>query len=545
MAESKSSPLNQASSQTGASLTASAPHLRHRPLTRSATGTFAEPPPTPPGPGRLRRSSTFSDTVSEARQSIKSSTDDLFLPRVHSRITAPDNENESHWQSVPLVLALLPAVGGLLFKNGTAVATDITLLIVTAVFLNWSIRLPWDWYRSAQEMAQRVPSEEEFDMDVIIEEPEPEPGKEEDRDKDTSPQEGESIRPAISPPVRTPQSEAAKAAVKELHQHELVALASCFVFPLIGAWLLHAIRSQLSRPSEGLVSNYNLTIFLLAAEIRPFSHLLKMVQARTLYLQRVVASSKLERREKIDAAKIRDLSTRLEELEAHIADSASKNQDQQQQLPRSPLDDHPSPTTAPVADTKPSDSNTLLTTLREQIQPDLEALNRAMRRYEKRTALSAYETETRLQSLEKRVSDAISLSAATQRSTSAQRRSPLFILLNWLCAAVVLPMQALWALGSLPPRAAGWGMKRAIGLVMGGGGKTGGGRSSAETGKGPSNKRRSGGVGGSKRSSLPIQVSSKGVTQGPTVGFGSRPQQRGFGMGMGTGKMAMSDIRGI
>ena len=98
--------------------------------------------PAPPGP-KLRRASTLSDTVSEARQSIKSSTDELFLPRVDAGRHATEHEHESAWQSTPLALALLPALAGIFFHNGTAVFTDLTLLVLAAVFLNWSIRLPW------------------------------------------------------------------------------------------------------------------------------------------------------------------------------------------------------------------------------------------------------------------------------------------------------------------------------------------------------------------------------------------------------------------
>lgn len=50
---------------------------------------------------------------------------------------------ESNWQSAPLGLALLPAIAGIFSKNGSAVVTDITLLILAAIFLNWSVRLPW------------------------------------------------------------------------------------------------------------------------------------------------------------------------------------------------------------------------------------------------------------------------------------------------------------------------------------------------------------------------------------------------------------------
>lgn len=115
-------------------------NLRQRPLGRAAT--FAEA-----SPSKYRRNSAISDTVSEARQSIRDSTDELLFPRakaasINPRI-ADAQHHDSHWQSAPLALALFPAVGGMFFDNGSAFVTDATLLILAAVFLNWSVRLPW------------------------------------------------------------------------------------------------------------------------------------------------------------------------------------------------------------------------------------------------------------------------------------------------------------------------------------------------------------------------------------------------------------------
>ena len=90
--------------------------------------------------GLDRRNSTLSDSLSEARNSIRSSTDDLFLPRVSKD---RDSLEESHWHSSPLGLALLPAIAGIFFQNGSSIVTDVTLLVLAAIFLNWSVRLPW------------------------------------------------------------------------------------------------------------------------------------------------------------------------------------------------------------------------------------------------------------------------------------------------------------------------------------------------------------------------------------------------------------------
>jgi hypothetical protein len=111
--------------------------LRQRGLNRGAT--FAD------GfvPLNRRRNSVFSEGLSETHKSLRSSTDDLLLPRYKSGSAIASQHKPSHWHSIPLGLALLPAVGGLLFKDGSAVITDVTLLALAAIFLNWAVRLPW------------------------------------------------------------------------------------------------------------------------------------------------------------------------------------------------------------------------------------------------------------------------------------------------------------------------------------------------------------------------------------------------------------------
>lgn len=123
------------SMQSGRASNSPAPGLRQRSVGRAATFTEG-------APQVVRRSSSFvSETLSESRRSLRSSTDDLFLPRVKSE--HQDNLESSHWHSLPLGLALLPAVGGLFFQNGSAFITDISLLGLAALFLNWAVRLPW------------------------------------------------------------------------------------------------------------------------------------------------------------------------------------------------------------------------------------------------------------------------------------------------------------------------------------------------------------------------------------------------------------------
>ncbi|KAL1878984.1 hypothetical protein Plec18167_004279 [Paecilomyces lecythidis] len=399
---------------------------------------------------KVRRNSVLSDSVSEARYSLRSSTDDLLFPRASKDPIADIREGESHWHSAPLALALLPAIGGILFKNGSAVITDVTLLVLAAIFLNWSVRLPWDWYKSAQAIRQRTTAD--FGVQELTEEP----GSIDEADEPSSSKPEDKVDSTPKSNERLQQSAAVGAANKELRIHELAALASCFVFPVIGTWLLHAIRSKLSRPSEGLVSNYNLTIFLLASEIRPFSHLLKMVQGRTLFLQRVVASSPFEE-DRIDTNKVVDIAKRLDELEAYVANKAAER------IP----DSGKAPETSSAPDMSQQVVMQATSEVRRGLQPELDALNRAMRRYEKRTTLTNLQIESELQKLETRVQDAIALAAAAQRSTAGGHQNYALILLDWVCAIVVLPVQATWALASMPSRIATWGLfhvKSVLGL---------------------------------------------------------------------------------
>lgn len=128
------------SSHTTANAIPNPPFMRHRISGRAAAfdeglGTLS--------PSQMRSNSMFSiSSFDETRRSLRTSTDDLLLPRV-SRPEDDLHEEPSQWQSLPLALAIIPAFGGLLFSNGRATVTDILLLGLSAIFLNWSLRLPW------------------------------------------------------------------------------------------------------------------------------------------------------------------------------------------------------------------------------------------------------------------------------------------------------------------------------------------------------------------------------------------------------------------
>ncbi|OAF62866.1 hypothetical protein VC83_00608 [Pseudogymnoascus destructans] len=142
-------------------------HHRIRPLPASPPRLSPRiPPPRPHSPARSpsplsdhppaprRRSSLISlisidslSSLSSARRTLHSDSASLLHPP-----PVDAHDGLSAWHSLPLAFALLPALGGLMFKDGSRFVSDVLLLGLAAVFLNWSVRLPWDWYRSAQEI---------------------------------------------------------------------------------------------------------------------------------------------------------------------------------------------------------------------------------------------------------------------------------------------------------------------------------------------------------------------------------------------------------
>ena len=306
------------------------------------------------------------------------------------------------------------------------------------------MRLDREWYHSAQstQTTSYPPGEDSFTDDAITEAGSEIEGEKLEASHETAKNSTSEFSKTNNGRLLSQSSSAS-----ELRLHELIALSTCFVSPVIGAWLLHTIRSQLSRPSEGLVSNYHLTIFLLAAEVRPLGHLIKLVQARTLYLQHSLYLSSIEGAMGHDPQKLQDLSARLDDLEAHIAPSATGFA----------KDSLPPATTAQVT-----------AQVRKSLQPDIEALNRAVRRYEKRATLLSMQTESRLQDLEYRMADAITLAAAVERSiTQRPKHSSAFTLLDWVCAVIVIPVQTIMVCTNLPAKAVRTTVKAVEGYIGG------------------------------------------------------------------------------
>lgn len=130
--------------------TSSRPQLARRDSHGAAVGTSSsfERSNSTSSPG-ARRQQPFlprrrSSAVSDFSHSMADSTESLLLPnRAAGHTRGKRDDESSHWHSVPLAFAILPAIGGLFFKDGSSFITDVFLLGLGALFLNWFVRMPW------------------------------------------------------------------------------------------------------------------------------------------------------------------------------------------------------------------------------------------------------------------------------------------------------------------------------------------------------------------------------------------------------------------
>jgi hypothetical protein len=396
--------------------------------------------------------------------------DSILLDRAAAtrRNTAANEESEDtpeQWHSIALIFVALPALAGVFFENGSAVVTDMLMLGLGCLFLYWSVKWPWyflhmhieflsytkqayrQWYYSTQELklADEDPTAEfavldESDDELDAKSPPKSPDTKDkigDNEKKTTAA-TESFRARGQRPSRSDLKRGE--AVKALQSLEIMALSSCFLSPAAVAYMLHSIRPYLSRPSGGVVSNSNLTLFVLAAELRPVLHFFRLVEERTFHLQRIVTS--------LPASEEKQLEERVEALAQRIEEFETK----------SPLA-RPFPAPGGISGrqdltvTSPQASSDLERSLRQSLQPQLDALTRAVRRYEKRATTQAIVTEARLQDLEARLKDALSLAAAvsrnSQKSSLLQQTSDL---VKWM---LTKPLEALSQIMLLPFQIAG------------------------------------------------------------------------------------------
>lgn len=270
-----------------------------------------------------------------------------------------------------------------------------------------------------------------------------------DEDETPTPSRQQNRSPDIETEVIDSESEIA---AQKLRQTELFALVSCVAAPLLGGWLLHYIREFLSRPSEGVVSTFNIHLFVMAAEIRPAMKLMEMIKQRSLHLQRLVHKSTLEGTTTQPPAQVN-----LEPFDTRVAQVENTIEELRMSVMR-----------------VQGGREEVVTGVREGIRGEVEALNRiypfprllflvpiiilivgAVRRYEKSFALHRAHTEDRINLLSSRINDlTLVVSDTTQGSAG---------ILNLILSIPETGLHFIQAMLSLPKAL----LRRVLQLLLG------------------------------------------------------------------------------
>lgn len=426
--------------------------LRRRPT--SMISVLSSEPGEAPTQSFRRRSSTPSDF---SIAGFRDGTQEILNPSA-AKHSASAQDGSSILSSLPLAFALLPAFFGALFEGGEAVITDVMLLVLVFVFLRYTILQPWQWYHETQEVRIRqevgldqifedvseegIPPKMSASMTTLDEVPEEESQDGEEDDHHSHEGRKPHAQPETTQSIeKQNRTRAQEAAVSELYVHEVLALLACFLSPILGAYLLHWIRAYLTR-SEGLLADFNIIIFLMAAELRPISHALKLVQARTLHLQRVVQAVPLPRSTSVQLEEMRIRLAQLE-LRAENAEHATASalesaravhQQQQEQQQQNG--------TAAGAANPPTNKDATVREVRNAIQPDIDAVTRAVRRYEKKVTIMAVQTAARLGNMDTRLDDAVALAAAAAKQHNSAQWGIVALaawLVDWAVTIITMP----------------------------------------------------------------------------------------------------------
>ncbi|KAK7206058.1 hypothetical protein BZA70DRAFT_275598 [Myxozyma melibiosi] len=172
------------------------------------------------------------------------------------RKSTHETEEDSAWNWVPLLLALSPAFVGICFTNGSRAVTNVFLLLLMSLYLHFLIKVPHDWYKDTR--AQAVNAE----LQLL---------RANARQLREGAEEKEEIRRRIKATAR-------------IQRWELVALGALFASPVVGGVFLHFVRWSLdggNTAAGSLISNFNITLFVLSACVRAGNCLAEYCKRRT------------------------------------------------------------------------------------------------------------------------------------------------------------------------------------------------------------------------------------------------------------------------
>ncbi|PHZ09371.1 uncharacterized protein RHIMIDRAFT_263710 [Rhizopus microsporus ATCC 52813] len=150
--------------------------------------------------------------------------------------------------SWPILLAVIPTLGAFVVGNAEDWGDFILILLILYYVYKW-ITVPWTYYESAR--SRRISQANKTELE------------------------------------------------QELRKHELMGLAWVILSPLMAGYTLYYSRRFLNNHDK-YMSSFNITVFVLAASVKPLVHVMALLRERTLFLQNEVSinESELDRLQK-------------------------------------------------------------------------------------------------------------------------------------------------------------------------------------------------------------------------------------------------------
>ncbi|KAG0270568.1 hypothetical protein DFQ27_004280 [Actinomortierella ambigua] len=164
------------------------------------------------------------------------------------RAAAEAHDHSGGVHSWPILFAIIPPLGALIFDN-SAIWSDILTLSLIAFFLYNIIKVPWELYYAAR--TRRV------------------------------------LLSSVSSNVGTqdPVLEMRRqVAARSLRRQEFFSLILVLSSPFLGGYTLRYLKTFFSS-YENYLSALNIELFIIASAIRPLTHLVSLLKARALHLQ--------------------------------------------------------------------------------------------------------------------------------------------------------------------------------------------------------------------------------------------------------------------
>jgi hypothetical protein len=312
-------------------------------------------------------------------------------------INDPSNEYSASGYTWPIAFALIPPLGAI-FYGSADMWSDILLLLLLGYYLYNIVKIPWELYYAAR--TRRVL-----------------------HDTATMPGSTVSSSEKELPPHLQKHRLNASAT---LRRQELASLLLVVSSPLLGGLTLDYVRAHLT-PTRTYITNFNITLFVFAAGIRPLLHVVYLLKKRALHLQEVVHFPSTE---------VENVKRRLAKAEEELAILRKSH-----------------------ASKKDLSSN-----LTNVVQPELNSLSKTLKRVEKKEQYLRTYSEERFQYMETKMRefDAFVAYQLEQEAIHKQVSLPV-VALRTVTGVVFLPVNVFsWVLRGVGGALPGMGKRKAI-----------------------------------------------------------------------------------